>query len=231
MGPGQRSVANWVNYGGDKVWNAPQSDWGWPPATELDGTREQVRILGNKVFVKSPISSTFGVYVERVICLDATEPVAYIENSLISTRDQQKDLAVWEITQTNDPEVIQIPFEASRQFPSGYVAYDGTKDLLANARREGNVVNFYRNHSIAYKFGSATKAGWLAVQRKGTRLTVSAPLDSKGTYVDSGKAQQWYGNPDPDKYVELELTSPTYRLKKGDSAKLKVMLRLDHQAK
>ena len=43
--PASARAKEWVNYGGDKLWPAPQDRWTWPPDTALDGATHTVAVL------------------------------------------------------------------------------------------------------------------------------------------------------------------------------------------
>src|ERR1051325_5584720 len=50
-------VTDWQNYGGDKVWPAPQSVWGWPPDATFESAPHTVQVLKNgHLLVESPLS-------------------------------------------------------------------------------------------------------------------------------------------------------------------------------
>ncbi|RYG66997.1 hypothetical protein EON80_14420, partial [bacterium] len=64
----------WKNYGGDKNWLAPQSDWpvtqgkGWPPDTAFDGQPHQIEVLsGGKLQLTSPLSANTGMRFVRTL--------------------------------------------------------------------------------------------------------------------------------------------------------------------
>ncbi len=70
------------------------------------------------------------------------------------------------------------------------------------------------------KIGLDAPSGTLTA-RKGTLLFhISAATDPKGVYPDGGCSQEVYTNPDPLKYVEMELLGPLHRLRPGGTAVL-----------
>src|SRR5579862_9449152 len=41
------AAKNWPNFGGDKLWPAPQERWPWPPDPILDHAPQTVKVLPN----------------------------------------------------------------------------------------------------------------------------------------------------------------------------------------
>ncbi len=221
-GPASRSTPEWLNVGGDKIWNAPQSDWNWPPDLALDGSLQHATLRKKHLFIRSEPSFRFGIYVEREIWLDNKAPIAHFRNRLVSTRDQKTSIAVWQVTQVNDPDRILVPLEPSQKFPQGFVAFPNSPAGASVHEIEGKNLIFKRNPLGSFKYGTANRSGWLAIDKGGFRFMTRMHCDPSAQFVDNGKAIQWYTNGDPLKYVELELTSPIQLLKKGQSAELDV---------
>ena len=78
-GPGWRRDENgWINFGGDKAWPAPQSEWGrmvgkgWPPPRTFDAVAHTATVEGGAIVMLSPVDPAYGLRVRRRISLDAT---------------------------------------------------------------------------------------------------------------------------------------------------------------
>src|ERR1700723_2156086 len=98
----------WVNYGGDKLWPAPQSLWNWPPDPILDGSSCSVKVEGASVLVFGKNSPKSGVIFKRSITMEPTGTGVKITNSMMNTAQKPQELAVWEITQTDNPDLVFV---------------------------------------------------------------------------------------------------------------------------
>ena len=90
------------NFGGDKIWSAPQH-WGWPPPTGFD--RTSYTLQNNRVVLRltGPLQSESGIRVKREIAVDHFEPRMTITSTF--TREQAQtdteynDVSIWVVTQ------------------------------------------------------------------------------------------------------------------------------------
>ena len=80
LGPGLAPDENgWINYGGDKAWPAPQSDWermtgkGWPPPATFDARAHTGSVAGSGSAIEmlSPVDPAYGVRVRRTARLSS----------------------------------------------------------------------------------------------------------------------------------------------------------------
>ncbi len=52
---------DWINYGGDKLWPAPQERWGWPPDRTLDSAPHTLKVLPNHhLLMTGPVCKASG---------------------------------------------------------------------------------------------------------------------------------------------------------------------------
>src|SRR3569832_80877 len=100
----------WTNYGGDKSWPAPQSDWpkvtgkGWPPPTGFDHMPFTADIKGSTVKLTSPVDPSYGIRVTRLISLDDSQPILHVTTTYEKVQGEPVYVSVWTITQLNSPE-------------------------------------------------------------------------------------------------------------------------------
>ena len=217
----------WANYGGDKLWPAPQSLWNWPPDPILDGPTNHAEISGSKLLIEGHSSLKSGVRFSRQITLDRTSTVVHILNTMRNTSDKVESLAIWEIAQTNDPSKVIVPLEVTRELPEGWAPYDKAKIEPEFARVQNGVLEVHRNPNQGFKLGSASSQGFIrAVLKNGEEFTMSVRKE-KGAYGDDGKFLAVYASSDPTKYVELETTGPMTQLAPGQSCRFEVTWRLE----
>lgn len=208
----------WSNFGGDKSWPAPQSEWpkltprSWPPPVAFDSMPVQAAIKGNSIELLSPVDPHFGIRVRRLIRLDAKRPVLTITTTFEKIEGDPRTVAVWVITQLNDPQMVYIPLPARTINANGYVLQSKTPP--PSLKREGNLLALTRDAKTAYKIGTdADTMLWLGEK---FALRIDSPRVPKVTYPDQSSSAEVYTNPDPAKYVELETLGPLSTLKVGD---------------
>jgi hypothetical protein len=82
---------DWLNFGGDKCWPAPQSAWpqhqgqDWPPPVAFDARPVEAVARERGVVLTSPIDSGYGIQVVRHVELDAEQPVMRIAPSIANS--------------------------------------------------------------------------------------------------------------------------------------------------
>src|SRR5436305_6468398 len=77
---------DWTNFGGDKLWPAPQDRWGWPPDPVIDAGQPEVTVLPNgRLRITGKASKKHGIRFIREISLDPKLPVVNIVNTMENT--------------------------------------------------------------------------------------------------------------------------------------------------
>jgi hypothetical protein len=222
-----RPVTEWNNYGGDKVWPSPQSRWSWPPDPTYESAPYTVMELPNRhLLVKSAVSQKHSLYFTREIALEAKGTGVSIINTMHSASDKSLTWGVWEVAQTDSPDVARLMLNKEGKFATGYYVFSGSAPAPDATRIEGDQVLFKRHATQSGKIGSDSPTGRLAADKAGQRFEVSAAFETGKNYPDDGCAQEIWSNPDPDTYMELELLSPIQTLAPGKSYAFKTRWRL-----
>ena len=102
---------SWLNYGGYKVWPAPQDRWGWIPPVQLDVGPYESEIIDQtddsvsvnvrspqEVWTKHPMLP--GLVFERRAVIYKNSSRVKLEQSMINTTDDEMTWSVWDVTQT-----------------------------------------------------------------------------------------------------------------------------------
>jgi hypothetical protein len=207
----------WANYGGDKVWPAPQAAWpkiagsGWPPPAGFDGRPAQAEVGGGDVTLVFPPDEAYGLQVRRRIALVPGAPVMRITTTFAKTAGAPVEAGIWTITQLRDPLAIQAPLPAGATAAAavslgGYAApvMQTTPGRLTLARDPA------ANHKIGLRAGTLIWVG------RTTTLRLEMAVVAGATYPDHDSAAEVYTNADPLPYVELELLGPLATMKAGD---------------
>ncbi len=207
----------WLNFGGDKCWPAPQSAWlpqqgrDWPPPAAFD-SRPMEGVAGRcGIVLTSPVDSGFGIQVVRHVELDSARPVLRIRTEFRKLQGGPVRVGVWSITQMPSPERVCVLLPLTTRFPDGYVRLmDGEP---AGLRIEGRLLTLKRHPHEFAKIGTeGSSLAWI-----GPSCVVCIEAESgPGEYPDGGCVTEIYTNPDPLQYVELETLGPLATLSAGD---------------
>jgi hypothetical protein len=223
------AVGEWVNWGGDKLWPAPQDTWGWPPEHEYDGVAWDAQAIPNGIHMASRAKSAKqGLRFERTILLKAGASSAEIRNTLINESRKTVRLAVWEVCQVDDPEECILPIWKSKTHPNGWKVY-GDDKVDGLVRERGDELHVTRDLQRGLKYGSGSPKGAITAVVGDYRITVSSPFDESIEYPDGGNGQQLYTSPNPTRYAELELAGPLTSLAPGRSASIEVTMSLSRK--
>jgi hypothetical protein len=208
----------WANFGGDKCWPAPQSDWPrmmgheWPPPAGFDASPYEASPTNAGLMLISPVDQAWGIQVVRHVELDATGPVMRVRHEFHKVQGKPVRIAVWTIAQFNDPACVAIKLPESSRFSGGY-----TKLIDADAAESevsDRVLTFVRHPRKFVKIGSdASSVVWV-----GSTSVVRIQSEIvAGEYPDGGCAIEVYTNPGEQKYVELETFGPLVNLESGQT--------------
>lgn len=222
-GPGRA----WENYGGDKLWPAPQSVWGFPPDSILDGSPWSVRdLVGGRIEAWSPASPVTGIRFRRVISLASTGSQVTVENIMECIGATPVSWGIWEVTQVSTPDWSAVPLGAPGRFPTGYRVFPDTRPAVNTVFVVGSEARMRRHASTPGKIGSDSPRCYARARTSGVTLTLWATRDALATYPDEGCSAEIYGSPDPTPYMELELLGPLQTLTRGQRQKITTHWRL-----
>ena len=229
----QADGEGWKNYGGDKAWPSPQSDWpkiagrGWPPPAGFDAVPFSDTLKHGQVQLVSPVDANYGVRIRRTISLDSQKSVLSIKTTYEKVRGEPIRISVWTITQLAAPDRAFILLPPQSQFPSGYtnLIAPGTRD----AKVDGRLLSLGRDPVNRVKIGSDGDA--LLWVGNGPDLLLqsqtSNPDGAAAEWPEQGSHAQIYTSPgDEMKYVEFELLSRLVSLSPGQHASLDVVYTL-----
>ena len=211
---------DWQNFGGDKLWPAPQSRWGWPPSPTLDRGGCSLEIASNgHLQITGTVDPILGIGFKREIALDSKSSRTTFRNTLTNASKQEMNWSVWQITQVNDPDRVLIPASSNPKFPFGFLPFGDAQLPVGMASLVEKSVVFKRDSKSAGKIGSDAPPGWIEAVFNGneqpTRFRFSAKYEQGKEYPDEGRWLQIYGNADPAKYVEMEILSPMAKIAPG----------------
>lgn len=235
--------SEWINFGGDKTWPAPQGDWekmtgrGWPPPQAFDSMPVRVSTTKDILILRSPVDPHYGIATERRISLARNSAEMSVDTLYRKVVGPPVQASVWVITQLKDPERMFMPLPPEPKtgprlfFPDGYTLQ--SKVAPADLVITNDLLSCTRSPRDASKIGSdASHLIWCNDQyiidissRRGGRLGHASG------YPDNGSSAEIYTNPDPNKYIEFELLGTLATMKKGDTISRAQTYRLYHRNK
>ena len=230
--------AGWKDYGGSKVWPAPQgwdSDnlWPGPPDPVLDGGSYSSRIEEGSesaaVYLESPPDEYTGLTFSREIRLFENSSIVRIVHQMRNTSLRPVRWAIWQVTQqaAHHPLIISAPAKRYRQ-----VFGDEPFDHIEVDAARGFWKLEYRNQVA--KFAVEAEHGWLIALRPEAQVAMverfplfpslpypdGAPLEiwvnGSGTFTIHNDRIRMGNSPDScDPFIETEILSPFADLDPG----------------
>ena len=224
--PGARSP--WHNYGGYKVWPAPQDRWGWPPPPILDSgvyeaTVETTSPDSATVFVSGPVEQwkTPGLRFERRTTIFRGNSRVRMEQTIINEGDKADSWSVWDVTQ----QIVNHPGE--RDFENFWVYFPIAADSRYGSRgvRVSKESEAWKGEVAPGIFGvqylpegkkifADSPQGWVCYvdEREGYAYAKTFALSEGGEYPDQGANVEVWLNSDPLLYLEVEVLSSIVEL-------------------
>jgi hypothetical protein len=208
----------WINFGGDKTWPAPEGEWGnythqksWKPPLGFDGIPCTASVDGNDVLLESAVDPSYGIKTRRRIHLDQNQPVMTITTTYIRQSGPASKVGIWVITQLKDPERVFVKLPAERE-KQNYLTPLSPKRPAALKEVDG-FLTLVRDKEDPSKIGTeASSLLWVGSKEM---LRIDSRRLTGFEYPDKGSSAEVYTNPDPLQYIELEMLGPLQVLEPG----------------
>ena len=225
--PNSGQMGDWVNYGGDKTWPAPQGwdgpdQWPGPPDPVLDSGPYSVAADGDTVTMTSAPDPRTGLRFTRAITLLDESYRLDLRAENVSSR--QVRWALWNVTQL--PGGGPVTAGLRRPEVVALVAGTGTPEYTVDGDRL-----VVPAQDVVGKLGVPGTAGWVTYGA----LTLSFDVDPAGEYPDEGSPLEiWLEHPLPEplaelgdldppaRIVELEVLGPLTTLAPGEATGLSI---------
>lgn len=219
----------WRNFGGDKVWPAPQADWreiagrAWPPPPAFDSMPVGARVEGHAVILESPIDPFYGIRTVRQITLDPRRPIMLIKTRFEKMEGPPRKVSIWVVTQLKDPARVAAHLPKQSVFPEGFVQQ--SKALPMGLGVGPDYLALSRDRRQSHKIGlDAGTLIWVEPLEGDPSPRVDAPImlriDSPRVpgveYPDQQSSAEIYTSGNPLRYVELEMLGPLQTLSVGE---------------
>lgn len=203
----------WLNWGGDKLWPAPQGwrsveEWPGPPDSVLDGSPQEAKVLerhGVSVALEltSPKDPKTGIEFNRVIRIFEGSSRVNVTAKMINISTRPIHWGIWTVTQLdagnrfgngwNPNFYTYAPLNPKSQFPQGYRVLFGTAD---NPQIQPNVApGLLRLHYswVVGKVALDSPDGWLANLDGSTGYVFvqSFKFQTNSVYPDGSSVEVW----------------------------------------
>ncbi len=225
---------DWVNFGGDKTWPSPESDWtvftnrkGWRPPPAFDGWAADVKISGKTLTLITSEDPFFLTVAERRIELHSSRPQLEITTTYKRTRGEPAVIGIWVITQLKEPAGLFAPVPKKSIFKDGYTPLLPTPP--PSLKVEDGLVSLTRNPEAPHKIGlDGDSLLWVGEKQV---LRIDSPRVKGGDYPDKGSSAEIYTAANPLPYIELETLGPLRQMKAGDTIKRRNVYTLSRRSR
>ncbi len=226
----------WHNYGGYKVWPAPQKKWGGPPdprGSNLDGGRwtgnitvPQGQSAGIEM-VSPKDENVTGLQMTRKVKLFAGTPKLVVTETFKNVSEAAITWSIWGVTQLpgslsgnskySEQSHIYFPLNPASKHEQGFwtLVEGGAKQF--QPIDEGSLMQV-SYHNETGKIGADSVAGWIAHVDEINeyayikRFQVHKPAD----YPDQGATVEVYTNGGDLSYMEVGVLSRLHTLQPGE---------------
>jgi len=205
----------WLNWGGDKLWPAPQgwgSDdkWPGPPGPTIEGLPHKALASPRKgshvaVHLTSPEDKSTGIQFTRSINVNDGGTHVKIHSIMRNIDTKPRRWGIWEVTQINcadrrgtgyDKDIwAYCPMNPKSIFPKGFKILYGASDnpaFQADAANKMMRIHYVRQVG---KIGLDSAAGWLAVVRDGHAFVERFQCFPDKKYPDDASVEFWIQAP------------------------------------
>ncbi len=201
------ATEQWLNFGGYKLWIAPEKDWDWPPDWQLDrGPCRTAIAAGGALHLTGMPSYQHGIRFDRTITMAPTGTRVQIEQTMCNVSDRPVPGAVWEVTQAPSDCVAFVPLDPGATY---------------RTREGGPLDEQWSRHDDMLLLKPTGKSGklfisggpgWLGCVRGGLIYLKSFSMPEAPTPETEAPREVYTSDIG---YIELEVVGPAVTLKPG----------------
>lgn len=215
--PVSGSLGDWVNYGGDKTWPAPQGwerddQWAGPPDPVLDSGAYRPVIEEQADYAAVTLTSAedprTGLRLRRRFELHRGRLSYRLRVGALNTSGRDVRWSLWNVTQLA-AEGAGGTYVAGARPVTPLLAGTGFPE---STELPGDRA-FVAHQDVVGKLGFPAATGWLAHVGGGATLTQSFPVEPGAEYPDQGsRVEVWLEHPLPRPLAELGALDPPSRI-------------------
>lgn len=199
------------NYGGAKLWAAPQDVWGWPVDPVMDRGPCSVMVSAEgAVRWRGMPSLATGVRLDRSMQLDVVDTARLdLQYTMENTSVSNVSWGIWNVIQVRPGGRVLLPI------PDGTRVWEHRDwSILEDWEHRGDVL-VLRHANQEGKVHTIGSEGWVAYEKDGEVLVVTFPADPAAAYPSNHGNCEVYAS---GLYVELEHVAPVVELAPGEVA-------------
>ena len=214
--PAAGAVGEWQNFGGDKVWPAPQKQWGdiaptnWPPPVGFDGTPAQAEVDGWVVTLRQPADPSFGIAVTRRIELDVRKPAMHVQTTYEKVKGLTLDASIWTVTQVKAPIAVYTRVPSDTRYGLQFQLMSDRRPPSLEIRK--GILSVTAESTADHKIG--VDSGTLIWMGPDYLLRIDSPRRLYADYPDNGASAEISINADP-RHMGLEMLGPLVQMRVG----------------
>lgn len=223
MNPHDGPMREWINYGGDKTWPAPQgwaepSEWHGPPDPVLDSGRYTWEIettdTGPTVTLTSAHDPRTGLTISRRISLEPGSSAYGLSVSARNSSEIRVRWAVWNVMQCAADKAGSggVWAGVNSTMPTDVVPLVAGTGNLAWDRVTPDIVHV-PHQDVVGKVGLPASSGWIAHTAENVSTALRFPTHENGEYPDGGsRAEVWMEYPITKSLDHLGELLPRHRI-------------------
>lgn len=204
---------SWLNWGGDKLWPAPQGwdnarQWPGPPDPVLDGSPQDAKSVrcadtAAGIQVTSPPDAKTGIQFSRVICLTRGSSRVHVIATMTNISKHPVQWGIWSVTQLdagnshghgwNPAWNTYVPFNPHSHFVHGFqILYGAESNPEIQPRAVPGILSLQYKWVVG-KVGLDSSGGWLANVdgSSGYVFLQKFSYNSGATYPDGSSVEVW----------------------------------------
>ena len=186
--------AGWINYGGDKLWWGPLSEWQvvrgrlFPPDEALDGAWETVTCDRDSLVMRSNVSPWVGVRAERKISLAPGRAGLIIHNRFSRVQASPQPLQLWTVCQLPPPRWCWLDCQPEAgEAPFVNLRPDLDPKPFTRHENETGLVRCMPSPERTYMIG--TRGAWIAAVYDDRIIVHEIEPDPDGDYPEQVSLQ------------------------------------------
>ncbi len=227
----------WHNYGGYKVWPAPQKQWGGPPdplGSALDGGKWTGKItaqggqVGEIELVSPADEDVTGLQIKRRIQMFAGTTKVVVTEIFQNVSDEAIEWSIWGVTQVpgslssgekfSEQARIYFPLNPDSRAPKGFwYLRKGSSDQF-QLLDDGQLMQVAYGFETS-KIGADVADGWMAYVDDVHQYAFVQRFEpySLGAHPDQGANVEIYTSGEEFAYMEMETLSQLYKLQPDET--------------
>jgi len=235
--PQTEEEQQWHNYGGYKVWPAPQTRWGGPPdplGSALDGGKWTGKItahsgqIGEIELVSPADEDVTGLQITRRIQMSAGTTRVVVTEIFENVSDEAIEWSIWGVTQVrgslsssekfSEQARIYFPLNPDSRAPDGFWYFTKGPSDQFQRLDDGKLMQVSYGFEVS-KIGADVADGWMAYVDDMHQYAFVQRFEARslGEYPDQGANVEVYTSGEDFAYMEMETLSRLHKLQPGET--------------